>query len=294
MRSRPIIDEPSFEEAHLEFDTRLRRYATTQWGRKALTQPAKLNMRQDTAMSLKATNAWARIAYMKSALAAFDRYAQIHGVIDPAFFVTIAPSHLAFNFDQPLPAWERDRFEIATMFARAHSFGSFDNAYFGNVNTIERFGRSMLSLHSHLLVWGIEEEALKELRRIYNAKTRSARPPRPAFHFIPARLTEHIIYLCKAPIKENRYDQRSLEEIKIIAKTKNGRRSGPWERDLRQKDAARMCNLLTDITIPTWTICTGDGIQLAQEVREDTIKRLERDQAARLAGFRSLLSISPR
>lgn len=291
MRSRRLIDEPSFEEAHLDFDTKLRRYMTTQRGRKALSDTAKMNMREDAAMSLKATNAWARIAYMKSALAAFDRYLESRGSIEPAFFVSIAPSNLAFNFGQELPDWERDRFDISAMFARAHSFGAFDVAYYGNVNTTGQIGTTMLSMHGHHLVWGMKQERLEELKRRYNLGKRSALPPSLAFDFIPARLTEHIIYLLKAPIREYRRDRRSLEEVRWSSAGGVGRRAGPWKRDLRPKDAAKMSNLLADVTIPNWTVCTGDGIQLEEEVREDTARRLERDQAARLARFRSLLSM---
>ncbi len=290
MRSRRIVDEPSFEQAHLDFDIGLRRYTTTQRGRKALGATAKLNMRQDAAMSLKATNAWARIAYMKNALAAFDRYVDKFGSIEPAFFVSIAPSHLAFNFDQALPEWRRERFEIATMFAKVHSFGAFDIAYYGNVNTTDRIGTTMLSLHGHHLVWGIEEAELQELKRNYNTRRKSALPPNLAFDFIPARLKEHIIYLSKAPIREYRRDRRSIEEVARSVAGGTGRRAGPWKRDLRLKDAARMCNLLADVTIPEWVICSGDGIALARRVEERAVSSLERDQNARLTRFRTLLS----
>lgn len=242
-------------------------------------------------MSLKATNAWARIAHMRSALAAFDRYLKERGSIEPVFFVSIAPSHLAFNFDQEQPNWERDRFDTSTMFAKAHSFGALDVAYYGNVNTTGNIGTTMLSLHGHHLVWGMKQKELEELKGIYNSRKRSALPPSPAFDFIPARLKEHIIYLSKAPTREYRRDRRSLEEVRMSSAGGAGGRAGLWKRDLRPKDAAKMSNLLADVTIPNWIVCTGDGIQLAQEVSEDTARRLEQDQAARLARFRSLLSM---
>jgi hypothetical protein len=292
MRNRRITNVPNFEQAHLEFDTELRRYTTTKRGRSALSPAAKLCMREDVAMSLKATNAWSRIAYMKSAIAVFDRYAEARGAIQPVFFVTVAPSHLAFDFNRALPDVVRDRFQIATMFSKAHSFGAFDIAYHGNVNATDNVGTRMLSLHAHLLVWGVEENAMQELKRAYNSRVRSAIPPNPAFYYMsdsPIRFKEHLIYLLKAPLREYRRDQRSAEAVALATDGGPGGRAGPWKRDLRPKDAASMCNLLANVTIPGWIISSGDGVDLARRAERRAIDALERDKNNRLTRFRSLI-----
>lgn len=292
MRNRRITNVPNFEQAHLDFDIELRRYTTTKRGRSALSHAAKRCMREDAAMSLKATNAWSRIAYMKSAIAAFNRYAEARGSIQPAFFVTIAPSHLAFDFSRALPDVVKDRFRIVTMFGEAHSFGAFDIAYHGNVNAADNAGAWMLSLHAHLLVWGIDESAMQELKRAYNSRVRSAMPPNPAFDYMsdnPVRFKEHLIYLLKAPLREYRRDKRSADAVALAADGGQGGRAGPWKRDLRRKDAASMCNLLANVTIPGWIISSGDGVDLARTVERKAIAALERDQNARLNRFGSLI-----
>lgn len=269
MRSRRLTSLPNFEQAHHEFDLNLRRYNTHALGRNALSENAKASMRQDSAMSLKATNAWSRVAYAHAVKRELRRYFQNSGGrLNDIFFVTVTPAKWSLSFDRSFPDLSRHRLELTNLLNTANSFGLFDIAYYGNLNLTGTTTTSSLSLHSHKLVWGITEPEMMELKRIYNASTPALIRNRPAFDFMKdtmERAAEHMVYLSKAPLREYRRDQRRFDRVRSSDGADLRKLAGPWKRDLRKRDAARMSNLLADTTIPQLTIATGDGEKYGKE-----------------------------
>lgn len=284
---KPILTLPRFSAAHYGLDKSLKAYKFTKRG-KNLSREAFENLLNRSSMSLKATNARARIAVIHTADWLLREYFNQHGEHEKYFWITIAPASTTFwTFAAKRFRPEIMRAQVAKEFEGIDYFGMIDAAYYPRsrerrykgVRSSFKLGPAV-SFHIHLLAWGCSEEAIRGIEDRLNNSCARFIPSRPVFwcDIVSRKVAlKRNIYQLKAPLKsytawakmEQAYDTETGE---IFWRTESR-----WEhkkRDLRPGDAAYVHNLLCDYTIPDLMIGGGAGLTLKQRCIKVTKGRL--------------------
>lgn len=278
---RPLTTLPRFINAHIEVDRSLKEYKLTKRGKK-LSEEAFRALSDHASLSLKATNAKARIEVAKAADIRLKKLLKTRAFPNQLFWITITPvgltypAHSASSF---LPVYFRSH--IAGIFEGVDYFGMIDIAYYprrrnGLVGHERRFylAGPLVSYHAHLLAWNCSEEEIERLKNEMNQLAESLFPNRLLFHYRPISAKKAAgknLYQLKGPVTA----YSAYSELVDTVRSATGefvRRPDPgWtikKRELRPGEAAEIHNVASQFTIPELMLGGGQGLKLKRKVLE--------------------------
>lgn len=292
----------TFTEEHEEADRRLRKYALTKRGRRAIDGSIISEWSRSGAEELMSNNARARIEFMGAALEQFERrHRKTTG--RSFFFLTLAPKAFAVpladasNFNHSrLQAWAA---ELLTGF---DYIGIVEAAFYGNIGVNPEMRGQTVSWHVHALVWNAEE---RNVQGLVDAVNRDNEPLLPGSHAATVKkrgatgAAGRLIYMLKGQRKE--YRAYRLKEEKVDHET--GEITTPavgrWrqrKRTMRTGDLAKMSKVMAGRTIPILCFSGGAGRgfwMIARINARKSIGRANALAAAKLEPYRAALAVLP-
>jgi len=265
-----------------------------------LTRDAEIDLKPGSALYLPANNYTARVDYARIATAQVIRFTNSLPESTPVFWVTL----IAKRFTDPLDrAGDFDPYELQR-WARARlprcSFvGMVEAAFYSNVGLVLHGMQKAVSWHVHMLVWGVTEQRMTELRDGINRRVSTMVPGVKAAHFrelTPDEVEGQALYMLKAPVNE----YRIYAMKKTVADPDTGEITTPttgrfWTKkyQLGPGDLVRMANIMTGKTLDTVAFAAGQGCPLlkainfealtayrAAEDRERARRQIQRSMAA--------------
>lgn len=276
-----ILDRESFATAHHKQRRKLHKLILTNTGWDALYDEAAKNLKQGDALSLKATNVEARIAFAETMHEEFSGYLARNPELR-IFWVTIAPSgtmiSLSGNHFKAIRQLRQNLFR----FREFDYWGLIDLGYFprGGFNGT---GEKTVSWHAHLFVWVKSDAQANAFVNKINDMNRQNVHKMPlglsAVDFVEHRLEailKRVWYACKAP----------LRQYSIISNRSGG--SKIQKAELRPGQAAELHNILWDTYIDDLCVGRGEGSVLLKIVIEQVKRKLAMAESERQKQLRLL------
>ena len=270
-----------FKIAHERNDKMLKRYATSKRGVDGLSDAVVEDFADRGALSLKATNCRARIAFCRTACRRMKK-AILPTVKAPAFFLTLAPDIFVTSLEEAqLYDWSVLHHWSEHVLAGFDYFGIVDAAPYTNTPTSTT--QKVVSWHLHVFLWNCSRAEVDTLVAHLNTQYRPLLPGGSAAH-ASARLSwkslcSRIIYGLKAPLRTYRvYPERD----------NSGQLSGAWIQKKyphRPGEAAAVCRFMHGAEIDKLCIAGGAGQRLLEEITQAArakIGRQERNRVARI------------
>ncbi|MER9740877.1 hypothetical protein [Mesorhizobium sp. M0187] len=280
MASEPIIKWKTFVSSHQQFDEKVKRYALGKRGREgkfALSEAVRENFQDRSSLSLKATNARARIEFCRAARKIMKATATPTPQ-SPAFFLTLSPIDFvttaadAETYDwSVLQKWAEEELKGLCY------FGVVDAAPYANT---PRGREKVVSWHIHAIVWGASREKMKALKNTVNARYESLLPNREAAHFRVRSswkgLRQSLIYMLKAPLKTYRV---------YAIKDSNKRPTGEYQQKKdwhRSGEAAAVCRFMHGAEIDKLCVAGLGGREVLERTIAKSISTIGQQDAERL------------
>lgn len=276
---KPLTTVRRFIRYHRALDKKLKRYKLTKAGRK-LSEEASAALRNDASLSLKATNARARIFVAVEANRQLCDVLSAEAGSTDVFWITITPAVWM------CPLWAANRIkpeiiraQIAGYFEGTDYFGMIDAAYFPRrmnspLSHEKRYylPGPVVSFHAHLIAWGLEEERLEEIKAALNHDFKCQFENKVVFHSRKVSVEKALQknrYQMKGPLKSYSAwapvkDLVDLETGEIIP-----RPSSDWtirKRPFRSGEAAALHNQIHRLLIADLMLGGGEGLALKREV----------------------------
>ncbi|WP_267422926.1 hypothetical protein, partial [Methylobacterium sp. GC_Met_2] len=259
-----------------------------------LTRAARDEIDPEAAFRLSACNYAARIAYAQIATDHVTRFTASLPRSTPVFWVTLIRDSYTLPYDE---AADLDLFKLQQWVRaelRGASFvGMVEAALYTNADAVRADWKRAISWHPHLLVWGISEQRMTEIRDSLNRRCRALIPGVAAAHFRPLQLEQvegQVLYMLKSPLNEYRIitkrrwvtDQETGEPVREFTGKFKSRKF-----QLGPGDLVRMANLLAGKRLDRLAFAAGDGravlsaINCAARATERTFAAQEREREAR-------------
>lgn len=155
------ITNSDFVKTHRDLNDKLHKFSLTKKGRETFTLAMRDHLSQSSAMSLKAINFYARIAFSEAFTAGFEDHCATNDVKE-VFFVTVVQQGQAF------PVREATEFDITgcknsmtDLLNDLDFIGVVEGAYYYTAPFAQR-KEPQVSWHSHALVWGVSRREIAE------------------------------------------------------------------------------------------------------------------------------------
>ncbi|RWD01445.1 MAG: hypothetical protein EOS58_25575 [Mesorhizobium sp.] len=282
MASKPITKWKTFVSAHRKFDQKVKRYAHGKRGREgqfALSEAVREDLQDRSSLSLKATNARARIEFCRAARRIMKRIVKPTPEW-PAFFLTLSP------FEFVTSAAEAEAYDWSRLQKWAEKqlkgfcyFGIVDAAPYANTH----WGRDkVVSWHIHAIVWGASRDEMQALKDSINRRYQALLPNREAAHFRVRSswkgLCQSLTYMLKAPLKT--YRVRAIRTVAgAYLQLKDWHRAG---------EAAAVCRFMHGAEIDKLCIARRTGLKVLEAVIERAQRAIGRQDRKRLRALSAL------
>ncbi|MCH4561076.1 hypothetical protein [Mesorhizobium jarvisii] len=280
MASKPIVKWNTFVSAHQQFNERAHRYAYGKRGREgpfALSEAVRESLQDRSSLSLKATNARARIEFCRAARRIMRRI--VKPTLDrPAYFLTLSPINFvtsaaeAETYDwSMLQKWAEEQLKGFCY------FGIVDAAPYANT---PRGREKVVSWHIHAIVWNASRDEMQALKDSINKRHQSLLPNRDAAHFRVRSswkgLRQSLTYMLKAPLKTYR-----VYPIKDSNKRPTGeyRQKKDWH---RSGEAAAVCRFMHGAEIDKLCVAGLEGREILKDVAARSVATIREQDATRV------------
>ncbi|TBH22205.1 hypothetical protein ELG64_01125 [Rhizobium leguminosarum] len=246
------------------------------------------------AESLKAINPVSRIALARS-LANEMTIVRNRSRVQDFFFITIISRDHAFPIDRA-PEFNAKALRrwLKNIIGRADFVGFWEAAYFYRSPFLEAGLKPHIVWHVHLIVWNVEEEAVRATRDRVNIAENAFVPGRPAFHY--RRLSwgqalGRVFYMSKGCLSEYTAYPRAMDVFDPETGEVTTVPSTTWQsrkRPIRPGSLAKITNAFGLLPLKSLFVAGGIG----KDVKRRAVKasrrslkeeRLLREQAIREA-----------
>lgn len=280
------ITNSDFVKTHRDLNDKLHKFSLTKKGRETFTLAMRDHLSQSSAMSLKAINFYARIAFSEAFTAGFEDHCATNDVKE-VFFVTVVQQGQAF------PVREATEFDITgcknsmtDLLNDLDFIGVVEGAYYYTAPFAQR-KEPQVSWHSHALVWGVSRREIAERVRAANERMIAFVPGYKAAHvrrISPATALSYCRYMTKNIVKEYTAYPKKRETIdgatgEIIAQP-----SGKWrnrKREIRHSGFLRAFPVFENKTLKQVTFAGGKGKPLRKQIFKQTVALLRAEAAAK-------------
>ncbi|MCA2370384.1 hypothetical protein ATU3B_01995 [Agrobacterium genomosp. 3 str. CIP 111-78] len=283
-----------FVKTHRDLNDKLHGFCLTKRGRETFTAAMRDHLSQSSAMSLKAINFYARIAFSEAFTAVFEAHCATNDVRE-VFFVTLVQQEQAF------PLGEAAAFDItgcktsmADLLSDLDFIGVVEGAYYYTAPFAQR-KEPQISWHSHALVWGVSGREIAERVRASNERMIAFVPGYKAAHvrrISPATALSYCRYMTKNIVKEYTAYPKKRETIDGATGEIIVQPSGKWrnrKREIRPSGFLRAFPAFENKTLKQVTFAGGKGNPLRRGIFKRTIALLSAEAAARDARIRCRL-----
>ncbi|AUC08843.1 hypothetical protein BLX90_00615 [Rhizobium sp. Y9] len=275
-----------FVKTHRDLNDKLHRFSLTKRGRETFTAAMRDRLSQSSAMSLKAINFYARIAFSEAFTAVFEEHCATNDVRE-VFFVTVVQQGQAF------PVREATEFDITgcknsmtDLLGDLDFIGVVEGAYYYTTPFAQR-KEPQISWHSHALVWGVSGQKIAERVRASNERMIAFVPGYKAAHvrrISPATALSYCRYMTKNIVKEYTAYPKKRETIDGATGEIIVQPSGKWrnrKREIRPSGFVRAFPAFENKTLKQVTFASGEGKPLRKKLFKLTIALLSAEAAAK-------------
>lgn len=281
---KPLRGPKRFAKAHLLRDEELRTYIARQAKRKVkVSREVQKQLTKDAAKYLYATNAHARIEFVKVFRKHIRSFVSGEENSQRFFFVTLTPGQYAVALSEAA-AFDVRRLQSWTWgnLGRLDFIGMVEAAHYRNLGLGLGHNETTVSWHVHLIAWGIDRVELQQRIFAINAKNSSLTPGFSPAHFRDITLDEVVkqtTYMSKAPMKEHSTypTHRMIENPKTCRKEKIP--TGKWKHakgPYNRRGIAMMTNVMANQYLDKLLFAGGRGKVLAKAIREEALEPLRR------------------
>lgn len=265
-----------------------------------LSREARFEIAPEQAFNLPACNYTARIEFARIATDHVTRFTNSLPRSEPVFWVTLIRDTYTVPYDEAaalnlfkLQQWVRAEL-LGCSFV-----GMVEAALYTNANEVRPGWKRAISWHTHLLVWGVTKQRMREIRDSINVRFRTLIPGAKPAHFRllrPEEIEGQALYMMKAPVNEYRIITKMREAKdpntrKIVREPTGAFRSRKYQ--LGPGDLTRMANLLAGKSLDGLAFAAGDGKKLLTGIKFEA-RAAERALATQARGARPRPSLSPR
>lgn len=288
------ITNSDFVKTHRDLNDKLQKFSLTKRGRETFTLAMRAHLSQASAMSLKAINFYARIAFSEAFTAGFEEYCATNDVRE-VFFVTVVQQEQAF------PVREAVAFDItgcktsmADLLNDLDFIGVVEGAYYYTAPFAHR-KEPQISWHSHAIVWGVSRQEIAERVHASNERMIAFVPGYKAAHvrrISPATALSYCRYMTKNIVKEYTAYPKKRETIDGATGEIIVQPSGKWrnrKREIRPAGFLRAFPAFENKTLKQMTFAGGKGKPLRNGIFKQTAALLSAEAAAREGRIRCRL-----
>lgn len=284
-KPKPVTTKKEFKKQHREQDNGLKKYLGTKRGKKAENRRVVADLKEASAMSLKATNCTARIKFATSAYTGFRTQ---FGNLQPGrhAFVTLTPKEYAVPLSEaPYCDWSQLQEWARAELEGLHYVGIVEAALYTN---LPMTNEPTISWHVHAIVWGKDYSRIQAMVNRIAAEKEAILPDKKAAHSrrlkTPKDICRKTLYMLKAPLKDYRVWTKRPRKGEAI-------RYEQEKRELRPGDALKAYRVLAGISIDQLLFWGGsEGTSLAEKIIRDAHKRLQKFDDRRRAQIDSAIN----
>ncbi|WP_284777585.1 hypothetical protein [Agrobacterium sp. lyk4-40-TYG-31] len=270
----PVRSLKELRIGQLSLDQKIRQYLVS-WKPEVSDQLRK-SLELRAAQDLNAANLISRIQIAESLTSNLQSHFQENHT-RAVFFVTLISELHAVKVDGHEAYDLADHCKwIASVLGGADYIGMIEVAYFSRVAFLTP-QEDWLSWHAHVMVWNLDEKALKKLKSAANTIEVAFQPDGLPFHYRKARpdnIEPEIAYLSKSPRSEYNpyYPRRSNVPSGDGDKSLTTPRLKPNKREIRTGKLLAALSALSDKSLKSLMVAGGEGM----EIRDKSLKAARR------------------
>jgi hypothetical protein len=279
------ISQNNFAAQHHRLDARLHAYSLSPRGRRVFTAELRNDLRPASALSLKAINHAARIAFAEGLVTALAA-STLNADTDGFYFVTLIVAQHAVPLENAREFDTGQCVDVARRFLDGFDYvGLVEAAFYHNAPFVPEQSGPSVSWHLHAIVWNAEGKKLAERRRQFNQTNRAFLPGCPPAHIRSLSLDDlpsYARYMSKASVSE--YTAYPMMRETVDPETGEIVKSptGKWrnrKRPIRPGNLVRAMSALNSRTLSDLSFGGGEGKALRKNALKSA-RRALRDAVA--------------